>query len=56
MTDVFINNSKYIQDFKEVFEKEATGQMLRGHQSMDINIDLQLSCLTDRMTTSGSIW
>ena len=56
MSDVFINNSKYIQDFGEVFETEATGQMLRGHQNMDFNIDLQLSYLTDRMATSGSIW
>ena len=56
MSDVFINNTKYIQDFREGFEEEATGQMLRGHQSMDFSIDLQLSYLTDRMATSGSIW
>ena len=57
MSEVFINNSKYIQDFGEVFETEAaTGQLLRGHQNMDFNIDLQLSYLTDRMATSGSIW
>ena len=56
MTDVFLNNSKYIQDFKDVFEVETSEQMLRGHQSMQIGIDLQLSHLTDRMATSGSIW
>ena len=56
MSDVFINNSKYLQDFREVFEKEDTGQMLKGHQNMDFDIDLQLSYLTDRTATSGSIW
>ena len=56
MTDVFLNKSKYIQDFSEVFEKEATGQMLKGHQNMEFIIDLHLSYLTDRMATSGSIW
>ena len=56
MTDIFLNKSKYIQDFSEVFDKEATGQMLKGHQNMEFNIDLHLSYLTDRMATSGSIW
>ena len=59
MSETFETN-KYVKDFEHVFsnpapmfESEWTG---KGHQSIDVSIDLNLNYLTDRKATTGSVW
>ena len=55
ITGVF-DGSQYMDDFQKAFSIEDGEQLLSGHQSMSLNVDLPLSFLTDRTATSGTIW
>lgn len=55
MSDVFANN-QYIETFQEVFGKESRIELSSGNDYMQLKIDLNLSHLTDRSASKGSIW
>ena len=55
MSDVF-DDSQYMDDFQKSFGNEDEETLLSGHQSMFIDINLDLSYLTDRTATTGTVW
>ena len=55
MSDVF-DDSQYMDDFQKSFGNEDEETLLSGHQSMQIDINLDLSYLTDRTATTGTVW
>ena len=55
MSDVF-DDSQYMDDFQKSFRNENEETLLSGHQTMQIDINLDLSYLTDRTATTGTVW
>ena len=55
MSDVF-DDSQYMEDFQKSFRNENEETLLSGHQTMQIDINLDLSYLTDRSATTGTVW
>ena len=54
--DEVFEKSKYINEFKKVFEHEKNSDILNGHQTISFDINTQLSYLTDRRASSGRFW
>ena len=55
MNEVFAK-SKYIDNFQEVFGTDEQIQLLNGHQSIRLEINMHSKYLTDRNETSGNFW